>query len=221
LWVRHAVGKPEKGERPEKIGPAFFFYYLLFLLTGIATLINYLLPLVPVAALSTAFIWRCRQEAGVAFAATLMALLGVLNGLTHFEYAGFVLAAVSVVAVIPFLPWRPKLGSVWALLFLMVLVLVSVWKVHAYWCNPPDPNRVWVLAVLAHPARYPGETLLFVGEHTDARVLEFYGDYHVIPIDRLPPKRPHAAILFQEGDKAVFLPALEKSLPAGKKPLQE
>jgi hypothetical protein len=61
---------------------------------------------------------------------------------------------------------------------------------------------------LAHPAQVKGEPLLFVGEETDARVLEFYSDYQVKSMDQLPPNRPAQAILFSEDRQAIFLPAL-------------
>jgi len=87
LWVREGWQQSKQGyfESTSIIGASFFFYYLFFILGFIATFINYLLPLVPLAALSTVFLFRFADDRRVALAAGLAALLGILNGFTGYE----------------------------------------------------------------------------------------------------------------------------------------
>jgi hypothetical protein len=96
--------------------------------------------------------------------------------------------------------------------FLAVWALGCGFKTQYYWRHPPDPNRVWVLAVQAHPALYPGEPLYFVGEEPDARALEFYSDYKVYPLSQIPFQQPDGALLFEYENKAVYLPCPQKAL---------
>jgi hypothetical protein len=220
LWIRTNFSPLSKrvSEGADIVGPTFFFGYLFFILAFIATLINYLLPLVPVAALSLAFLIRYRDDRRVAAAGILAALLGVLNGFTGFQHAAEIFwVSLGLCAFVVFpIDWGLRKG--WLTAVLTVSIIASAWNAQAYWRNPPDPNRVWVAAVLTYPARYRGEPLLFVGEHTDARVLEFYSDYQVIPLSQKPSKRPVEALLFQHGSEAVYLPAMNAGPQTGLNP---
>jgi len=80
--------------------------------------------------------------------------------------------------------------------------------------HPSDPNRAIVDAVMAHPARFEGEPLLYAGEHTDARVLEFYSRYRVPRRGRpaqeaASPGRPGA----RGPQGLIFYPSLSGSRP--------
>ncbi len=227
LWIRTIFDRLQRrsSNRTDVIGPSFFFYYLFFILVFIATLINYLLPLVPAAALSAALLIRFRDDVRVAAAGSLAALLGALNGFSGFQCAAEVFWVSWGLCVFLIFPRGWGLWKGWLTAALTVAIIASAWNAQAYWQNPPDPNRVWVAAVLTYPARYHREPLLFVGEHTDARVLEFYSDYQVIPISGKPLKRPAEALLFQYGNEAVYFPALkaapQTSLNSSKNPLQK
>jgi 4-amino-4-deoxy-L-arabinose transferase-like glycosyltransferase len=212
LWVRDQWRESENGKFDPAviIGSTFFFYYLLFLLLVLSTLINYILPLLPIAALSVAFLFRHREEGWVRTALALSCLLGAMNGWTHEEYKGWILAGSLVIGCLPFFPNIGKINSRWFSTPLVLLLLVNGIKNQDYLRHPPDPNHAWVAAVLKHPAPHRGDPLLFVGDHTNARVLEYYCDYHVIPVPSLPPLQPPAALLFQYQNEAVFLTAPEK-----------
>jgi len=148
----------------------------------------------------------------VVFAAGLAILLGILNGFTGDIYLQWVLAGSFVSCLFLVLPASWSFRKEWMGSFLALWVLFCGFKTQAYWRNPPDPNRVWVLAVLAHPAVYPGEPLYFVGEETDARVLEYYCDYQIYPLSQLPPSQPNGALLFEYQKQVVFLPYPQKAL---------
>jgi hypothetical protein len=184
----------------------------LFILGFISTFINYILPLVPLAVLSTVFLFRFADDRRVALAAGLAALLGILNGFTGDVYLEWVLTGSLVSCLLLVLPsyWGIRKEGMAALL--AIWVLGCAFKTQNYWRKPPDPNRVWVLAVLAHPAVYPGEALYFVGEETDARALEFYSDYQIYPLSQLPRTQPDGALLFEYQKKVIFLPYPQKAL---------
>jgi hypothetical protein len=213
LW-RWMVGirkKPPEGTGAA--GLAFFSYYLLFLLGFMSTLINYLLPLVPVAVLVLSILLRDSKDGRAGLAAFLAACLGSFNGWTGSEFAGTVLVAAIGICLLHLLPEgaiRSGMGKRWARIGFSGLVVACGWNAQDYLRHPPDPNRVWVAAVSAHPARFKGEPLWFVGEHTDGRALEFYSGYEVRELEALPRERPREAVLFQHGGKAVFLPAREE-----------
>lgn len=209
LWVKEVWRGPRKREfEPAAIiGCTFFFYYLLFLLVFMITLINYILPLVPVAALSLSFLFRHPEEGRVRFAAVSACLLCAFNGWANDQYAALILAASFVLGALPFLPVSWKLGPRWFYAAFGLLLLANGIKTQHYLRYPPDPNHAWVAAVLAHPAGYRGEPLLFLGDPTNARALEFYSDYQVKPIFQMPSERPPEAILFQSQNEAVFFPA--------------
>ncbi len=206
LWAR--IPNPKK-TWTDGLGPVFFIYYSIFILFFMATLINYLLPLVPVAALSLAFIVKAQSEAKVRLASGLALLLGLLSALSSTQYLFEIFILSLLVGLIPFVPEtkKPALKASWVYALTAVWILGLGWKAQDYLRHPPDPNRVWVAAVLAHPAQVKGQPLLFLGEEPDARVLAFYSDYQVQPIDHLPPQRPEQAVLFSLDRQAVFLPA--------------
>jgi len=214
LWVREGWQQSSQGhfESTSVIGSSFFFYYLLFILVFITTFINYILPLLPLAALSTVFLFRFADDRRVALAAVLGALLGLLNGFTGDDYLQWVLAGSFISCLLLVLPSTWGLRKEWMVALLAVWVLGCGFKTQDYWSHPPDPNRVWVLAVQAHPALYPGEPLYFVGEETDARVLEYYSDYKVYPLSQIPLVQPDGALLFEYEKQAVYLPCPQKAL---------
>lgn len=218
LWVREGWSQSARGrfDSTSVIGSSFFFYYLFFILFFIATLINYLLPLLPVAALSLVFLFRFEEERRVILAGTIAALLGLLNGLTQDEYVTWVLAGSFICCLLLVLPSQWGLRRGWLIGALAIWSLGAGTKALSYWFNPPDPNRVWVLAVLEHPAEYPGQNLYFVGEDTDARVLEFYSDYHVISLAQMPTEQPaDGALLFRDQNRAVYLFPSRVQYPGG------
>jgi 4-amino-4-deoxy-L-arabinose transferase-like glycosyltransferase len=209
LWIKEIwLGSRKREFEPAAvIGCTFFFYYLLFLLVFMITLINYILPLVPVAVLSLSFLFRHPEEGRVRLAAVLACLLCAFNGWANDQYAAMILTASFILGALPFLPVSWRLGRRWFYAALGLLLLANGIKTQHYLRHPPDPNHAWVAAVLAHPARYRGETLLFLGDPTNARALEFYSDYQVKPIFQMPSERPSEAILFQSQNEAVFYPA--------------
>lgn len=212
LWVREGWRQSSRNDFDVTsiIGSSFFFYYLLFILVFIATFINYILPLVPVAVLSVAFLFRFADDRRVALAAGLAALLGLLNGFMGDEYLQWILVGSFVICLLLALPRTWGFRKEWMGALLTLWVLGCGFKTQDYWRNPPDPNRVWVLAVLAHPALYPGEPLYFVGEETDARVLEFYSDYKIYPLSQIPLERPDGALLFANNNNVIYLPRPQK-----------
>jgi 4-amino-4-deoxy-L-arabinose transferase-like glycosyltransferase len=213
LWVREGWHQSSRNyfDATSIIGSSFFFYYLLFIVVFISTFINYILPLLPVATLSVAFLFRFANDRRVALAAGLAALLGLLNGFTGDEYLPWVLSGSFIICLLLTLPSSWGLRKEWMGALLTIWILGCGFKTQDYWRNPPDPNRVWVLAVLTHPALYPGEPLYFVGEETDARVLEFYSDYKIYPLPQLPAKQPDGALLFAYDKRVVYLPKPLKS----------
>jgi 4-amino-4-deoxy-L-arabinose transferase-like glycosyltransferase len=214
LWVREGWRQSSRNhfDVTSIIGSSFFFYYLLFILVFISTFINYILPLVPVSALSAAFLFRFADDRRVALAAGLAALLGLLSGFTGDEYFLWVFSGSFAICLLLVLPqsWGLRKEAMAALL--AVWVLGCGFKTQDYWRNPPDPNRVWVLAVLSHPALYRGEPLYFVGEETDARVLEFYSDYQIYPLPQIPAQQPDGALLFADDKRVVYLPMPSKNI---------
>jgi hypothetical protein len=214
LWVREGWRQSSQNQfdAASIIGSSFFFYYLLFIVVFISTFINYILPLFPVAALSAAFLFRFADDHRVVLAGGLAALLGLLNGFTGDEYLQWILIGSVIICLLLALPSNWGLRKEWMAALLMVWILGCGFKTQDYWRNPPDPNRVWVLAVLTHPALYPGEPLYFVGEETDARVLEFYSDYKIYPLPQLPTQQPDGALLFASDKRVVFLPRPQKPL---------
>ena len=76
------------------------------------------------------------------------------------------------------------------------------WRVAPYFRHPSDPNAAIVEAVMAHPARFESEPLLYAGEHTDARALEFYSQYRVLGVDRLPQEAAQPRPSWCQGRKA-------------------
>ena len=84
LWLREGAHEFWRGrfDATSVIGSSFLVYYLVFILFLIATLINYSLPLTPLAVLSLAFLFRFVEESRVVLAATVALLLAILNGLT-------------------------------------------------------------------------------------------------------------------------------------------
>ncbi len=210
LWTRIQISKKTWAD---SLGPVFFIYYSIFIIFFMTTLINYFLPLVPIAVLSLAFLVKAQSESKIRLATGLALLLGLLSGLSETQYLIEIFALSLLVGLIPFLPETKKLSlkASWVYAFTAVWILGAGWKTQDYLRHPPDPNRVWAAAVLAHPAQRKGQPLLFLGEETDARALEFYSDYQVEPIDQLPPKRPEQAVLFSVDRQAVFLPALAPS----------
>ncbi len=213
LWVREGWRQSSRNyfDAASIIGSSFFFYYLLFILVFIATFINYILPLVPVAVLSTAFLFRFANDRRVALTGGLAVLLGLLNGFTNDEYLLLVLSASFIICLFLALPSSWGFRKEWMAALLAVWFLGCGFKTQDYWRNPPDPNRVWVLSVLAHPALYPGEPLYFVGEETDARVLEFYSKYKIYTLSQIPAKQPDGALLFAYNKQVVYLPAALKN----------
>lgn len=214
IWVREnrRQSKQRYYDAASIIGTSFFFYYLLFILVFIATFINYILPLAPVAALSVAFLFRFADDRRVALTTGLAMLLGLLNGFTGDGNILWVLSGSFIVCLLLALPPTWGLRKEWAVVLLIFWVLGCGFKTQDYWRHPPDPNRVWVLAVLTHPALYRGEPLYFVGEETDARALEFYSDYKIFPISKLPAERPEGALLFAYKNQAIYLPYPQKAL---------
>jgi hypothetical protein len=212
LWVRDGWRQSSRHyfDATSIIGSSFFFYYLLFILIFIATFINYILPLVPVAALSMAFLFRFADDRRVALAAGLAALLGLLNGFAGDTYLQWVLIGSFIVCLLLALPSSWGFRKEWMIALLTLWVLGCGYKTQDYWRHPPDPNRVWVLAVLTHPALYRGEPLYFVGEETDARALEFYSDYKIYPIFKIPAERPAGALLFAYKKQVIYLPDPQK-----------
>ncbi len=214
LWLRDSWHQARQGyfDSTSVIGTSFFFYYLFFILIFIATFINYILPLLPLAVLSLTFLYRYRDDRRVVLAVLLAVLMGILNGFGGDFFVEWVLAGSFVSCLLLVLSSSWGLSKEWLPLFLVVLFLACGIKTQSYWRNPPDPNRAWVWAVLTHPAVYPGEPLYFVGEETDARVLEFYSDYQVFPLAQLPTLQPDGAILFQYQKQVFFLPYPQKAL---------
>src|SRR5665213_3173431 len=214
LWVRDGWRQSSRHyfDATSIIGSSFFFYYLLFILVFIATFINYILPLVPVAALSVVFLFRFADDRRIALAAGLAALLGLLNGFAGDTYLQWVLSGSFMVCLLLALPSSWGVRKEWMFVLLTLWVLGCGYKTQDYWRHPPDPNRVWVLAVLTHPALYRGEPLYFVGEETDARALEFYSDYKIYPISKLPAERPDGALLFAYKRQVIYLPYPQKAL---------
>jgi len=212
LWVREGWRQSSRHyfDVTSIIGSSFFFYYLLFILVFIATFINYILPLVPVAVLSAAFLFRFADDRRVALAAGLAALLGLLNGFTGDEYLRWILSGSFIICLLLAFPSSWGFRKEWMAALLAVWFLGCGYKTGEYWCNPPDPNRVWVLSVMTHPAIYPGEPLYFVGEETDARVLEFYSSYKIYTLSQIPAKQPDGALLFAYDKKVVYLPMVLK-----------
>jgi len=211
LWIKE-VWQNSRARRfslAPIVGVLFFFYYLFFILSFMAILINYLFPLVPVAALAPVFIFRHSERPKVALAGALACLLGVMSGWGGDSYLSVLLGfsfGLILLALLP-VPWHWAAARKVFELSLVVLLLAAGLKAQDYLRHPPDPNHAWVAAVLAHPARYSGEPLLFVGEHTNARALEFYSGYRVTALYQLPSERPKEAILFPHQNEAVFYPA--------------
>jgi 4-amino-4-deoxy-L-arabinose transferase-like glycosyltransferase len=214
LWYREISleSREKKVSFGSITGCLFFFYYSFFILCFLATLINYLLPLAPLAALSVAFILRARDDFRVVAAGSLAFLLSILNGFTpdHFMTAKVMMAfgLCGLLALPAKWVFFKKIASLFCLPIIF-LILAAGFTAQNYLRHPPDPNHAWVAAVLKYPARYRGEPLFFLGEHTDGRALEFYSDYNVKAISQMPPKRPKDALLFGNGNEAVFLPAQE------------
>jgi hypothetical protein len=220
FWGREIWTRTRNTERlpAHAAGLVFFLYYCVFILFFMADLINYFLPLVPVGVLAFVFLTKALAENPVRLGLGLALLLGLFNGWAGYPYGLWIFLASLLVGLLPLVSrsrtLSPRPSWLYALAALWIFSLA--WKAQDYLRHPPDPNRVWVAAVLAHPAQTPGQPLLFVGEHTDARALEFYGDYQVEPISQLPAERPAQAILFSLDRRAIFLPALEPA-PAAKK----
>ncbi|HUO58918.1 MAG TPA: glycosyltransferase family 39 protein [bacterium] len=209
-WVR-AVWEDSRRKRfdPLKIiGVFFFFYYLFFILWGMATLINYLLPLSGAAAVGLGFLFRSQGKNQDHWAAVSAFLLAMLNGLTDNRWASLIFPLSFAPCLFPLNHFLPGLKPFWFRAGAVTLMVTASYGALDYWRHPPDPNHAWVATVLAHPARYPGEPLIFVGENTDARALEFYCDYRIQAVDDLPRQRPNEAILFGHEKEAVFFPAL-------------
>ena len=125
LWVRDSWRQSSQGyfDSTSIIGSSFFFYYLLFILVFISTFINYILPLVPLAALSTVFLFRFADDRRVVLAAVLAAMLGLLNGFACDIYLPWVLAGSFVSCLLLVLPSSWGLRKEWMIVFLMIWVL--------------------------------------------------------------------------------------------------
>ena len=203
LWVREAWRRrdPALG-----MGPLFLAAYSLFLIFFMNTLINYFLPWMAVAAWSLVFIAKNGGEPGVKLGLGAALLAAFLNGWSGGFYGNEALALGFLAAPLPFIPRKQPLGRGWIAALLVLWFLSAAYQAQDYLRHPPDPNHAWVAAVLKYPAQTPGQPLLFVGEETDARALEFYSDYAVTCLTQLPPQRPAQALLFKAGPEAVFLP---------------
>jgi hypothetical protein len=180
----------------------------------IRPLINYLLPLLPVAALAIAALWRkppCLKSSLVLTAAGLMAFV---NGFTRHGHPGWKLALALLLALLAWkIPdtkphhWGRRLRWLTAGL----LLLGCAWKAVPYLTHPPDPCAKWVDELLKNPAPAKGETLLFYGDPVEARVVQFYCDYNVRWTDQAPPQRPKEAMLFEYRGQVLFLPSLNSN----------
>lgn len=210
LWVRESWAQwKEKRRFDLAMGILFFLYYTILLVFFMATLINYFLPLMAVGVLGLAFLIRFQSEPRVRLAGILSLLLALLNGSTEFRYMEWVFISSLLIGCLPFIPIfsRKALKPYWVYGLSALWFAALGYKAQDYLRHPPDPNRVWVAEVLAHPAQTKGQPLLFVGKETDARALEFYSDYKVTALDQFPTTRPAEALLFEVNHRAVFLPA--------------
>lgn len=214
LWTRESWAQwKEKRRFDLGMGLFFFVYYAILITFFMATLINYFLPLMAVGVLGLAFLVRFQPEPRARFAGALALLLALLNGWTGYRYMEWIFILSLLIGCLPFIPnLSQKTLKLYWVYGLSLLWLASLgYKAQDYLRHPPDPNRVWVAEVLAHPAQTKGQPLLFVGEETDARALEFYSDYKVKALDHFPPTRPTEALLFEVNHRAVFLPAPDSS----------
>jgi 4-amino-4-deoxy-L-arabinose transferase-like glycosyltransferase len=187
----------------------FFFYYLLFLFSFMYPLINYLFPILSSCVLLLAFALRNRREPRLGLGLALALCVAAINGLNRYSLIEIKLVLSCVAAAVSCLPARffdDKAKGVSCLLALALWLGVSAFKVQDYWRNPPDPNGVLVEAVLAHPPKAAGEKLLFLGEHTDARAIQFYTPYQVVAREGAWPRELKGPALLKANGKAVFIP---------------
>jgi 4-amino-4-deoxy-L-arabinose transferase-like glycosyltransferase len=210
-----AVGIMKLKSSPEDVplvgwGVLFFFlYYLLLLLCFTGTLINYLLPLLPACVLLLAFALRFHREPRVGLGLALAICIAAVNGWNRYSLIEIKLVLSFAAAAVSCLPARffdDKAKGVFCLLALLLWLGAATFKAQAYWRNPPDPNGGLVEAVLAHPPRAAGEKLLFLGEHTDARAIQFYTSYQVVVWEGPWPSHIRGPALIKANGKAVFIP---------------
>ncbi len=194
--------------------------YALAFTTLITPQMNYLLPLLPLAALAAvACFWQARQTWGSVWALILAVVAALWAGARPLQNASLPLflsmaAPLGLLFAGPSFEVRRALSLSSALAWALAMGLAS----SRYIAAPPDPNREVVLAVLEHPARSKGERLLFEGDHVTCRVLRFYSAYDALAVAHLPKTSLGPAMLRRQGSGAEFFRASE-SLNA--KELQE
>ncbi len=213
-WAKEAhSGLARRRADPALLSGLFILLAWLFLIVVVMRpLINYMLPIVPLAALSLAALWRKPPAFKVSLLFAAGGLLAFGNGLARHAHPGLVFtAALALAFLVLNRPdtkphhWGRRLRIATAIL----LLGGSAWKLRTYLPEPPDPNAKWVAAVREHPARAKGEVLLFYGNPVDGRTLRFYGDYDVRWTNVTPPERPKEAMLFEYNDVVHFLPAMD------------
>ena len=185
--------------------------YLFLVIVLMRPLINYLLPLAPLAALSLAALWRKPACLKYSLLLSGAALLALANGFTRHAFTGWKMAAACALALLLLrIPdtkphhWGRRMRRV----ALVLLLAGSAAKALPYLLHPPDPNAKWAKAVLEHPAPTKGATLLFYGTPTDARSAQFYCDYRVTWTDKTPdPEGPRPAMLFEYQGKVHLVPS--------------
>jgi len=185
--------------------------WLFLIVVVMRPLINYMLPVVPLAALSLAALWRKPPALKISLLFAAGGLLAFGNGLARHAHPGLAFTAALVLAFLVLN--RPDTkphhwGRRLRVATVILLLGGSAWKLRTYLPEPPDPNAKWVAAVREHPARAKGEVLLFYGNPVDGRALRFYGDYDVRWTNVTPPERPKEAMLFEYDGAVRFLPAL-------------
>jgi len=206
LWAREALGLRGRALGPAMgLGWVFWATYSFLIVGSMVPLINYLLPLLPFGAVGLSFLLKWGRDQAPGWVGSLL-VIAALNGpwVQGWMVAILALAAMALPWIQAPFPWVPRAVRILGLSSLGLLAMVQA---QSYLRHPPDPCRVWVEAVLRHPAGAPSENLFFVGDHTEARVLRFYSRYQVVALDRFPSVRPPGALLFQQGPSAVFLPA--------------
>ena len=188
-------------------------------LTGVrAETINYLLALEAGLCLALGLVWseaRAQRRQGRLAALLLLAALAQLRlwgpgtslalglglgllGLAWRDGPGVTGGHASAPPRVQMRSWAPALAAA-GLLFALSR---EAWPLLR---RPLDPSREVAEILLAHPARYPGETLLVIGPPTQAP--EFYASQRVQRLQALPVKRPLQAALVHTQQGWVYYPA--------------
>jgi hypothetical protein len=167
------------------------------------------LLLLPACVLPVAFALRHHREPRVGLGLALAICVAAVNGLNRYSLIEIKLVLSIAAAVVSCLPPRffdDKAKGVFCLLAAAFWTGAAAYKAQDYWRNPPDPNGGLVEEVLAHPPRVSGEKLLFLGEHTDARAIQFYTSYRVVALEGPWPSEIQGPALLKANGKAVFIP---------------